>query len=101
MSPITRRWQRDLDHASVNDPLPRPDTLPQDTGTVACSRQVGIDQQEFARGDKVRRVDAPESVLWVREVDPYGKLDGTGKVLCFNSGGHGKWISINELELAL
>ena len=73
-----------------------------------CLQESGIDvergrslPQEFKRGDKVRRIDEPQSVLWVREVDPYGKLDGTGKVLCFNSYGHGQWIFINTLELAL
>lgn len=53
---------------------------------------------EFKRGDKVRRIDEPSVVLHVREVDVYGRLDGTGKVLCSNSYGRGKWIAISELE---
>jgi len=72
MSPITRRWQRDLNQAEAT---------------------------EFKRGDKVRLISEPDVVLRVREIDVYGRTDGTGKVLCFNNYGHGKWIAINELEL--
>ena len=56
--------------------------------------------QQITRGSKVRLIAEPQVVLHVRELDVYGKTDGTAKVLCFNSYGHGKWIAINELELA-
>ena len=55
--------------------------------------------QPIERGTKVRLIADPSVVLHVREVDVYGRLDGTGKVLCFNSFGHGKWVTISELEI--
>ena len=53
----------------------------------------------ITRGSKVRLIAEPDVVLHVRELDFYGKTDGTAKVLCSNSHGNGKWIQINELEL--
>lgn len=71
MSPITRRWQRDLDQAT----------------------------KPIERGTKVRRIDEPYVLLRVLELDVEGRTDGEGKVLCFNSYGHGKWMRISELEI--
>ena len=73
MSPITRRWQRDLDQAT----------------------------KPIERGTKVRRIDEPSVVLRVRELDWIGSFgDKVPKALCFNSFGHGKWMRIDELEIA-
>lgn len=74
MSPITRRWQRDLDRAA---PL---------TNLVI--------------GSKVRRIDEPSVVLRVREIDPEGLIDGTPKALCVNSFAHGKWMPLADLEVS-
>lgn len=54
----------------------------------------------FVIGSKVRRIDEPWVVLHVRELDPEGRINGTAKVLCFNSYGHGKWMLLTDLEAA-
>lgn len=98
MSPITRRWQRDLDQqaADIHETRLRDDS---DVNGDADSRYANTRRQPIQRGMKVRLISDPDVLLTVREVDVYGRLDGTGKVLCFNAYGHGRWMRIDELEI--